>query len=349
MKKKVIHVGTLRINSKNLKIYEKTRDSWKQSSKKFPSAIQVINLFKAHKRLNELIDKKNQNFLKGQYYKGKCQGARINILPNGEKLDKAYSLFADDLTIHDQTTNSHWDIIYKNPNGKYAYVYTLKKHSKSVDEKYKSVDDFERHYNKLNRNVLIALKNPDDRTALAMLTLLKTYMRVGNEIYYKAHKHKGLTTIQKRDISVKGNQVNFKYKGKDGVPLNITESFPGKYISNLRRILSLSKNSDFIFTNSNYHPLRDSEFKEAFKKYCGEEFYPHIVRSYYATKEVNNFIKRHNKATKYEVNRLFLQIASRLGHKRFSKKDNEWKDSFTTTIHHYIKPQLVEQIQALSK
>jgi hypothetical protein len=40
-------------------------------------------------------------------------------------------------------------------------------------------------------------------------------------------------------------------------------------------------------------------------------------------------------------------IAEELGHKRFSKKDNEWKDSYVTTLSHYVEPHLAEKVKLL--
>ena len=87
--------GTVRIKTADLAPYEKTSSSWKKSSNTFPQAMLVIELFKADNNFGVLIDRKNPNFLKGELSPdGKTKGARINILPNGKKLDKAFSLFA---------------------------------------------------------------------------------------------------------------------------------------------------------------------------------------------------------------------------------------------------------------
>ena len=338
--------GTIRID-KDLKTYQYQNKKWKKSNKQFPETLKVISLFKSHNRFNELIDQKNPKFLKGQLYKNKVQGARINILPNGEKLDKAFSLLAKDLTIHDESSHDHWDIIYQNPNGKYAYLYTQEKKQKATKQKYKKVELFEHKYNQLQRKVAQALNNEDDIYALPLYTLLKTYMRVGNEIHYKETGHKGLTTLKKKDITLEKNKVQFNYISKSGVPMNIEQEFPTSYINRLKEKLSKSKSNEFIFTNNENKPLKDTDFMKAFEKYCGERFYPHIVRSYYATTKAKKFIKSHKEATKQEIKELFNSIAEKLGHKRFDKKNDEWKNSFTVTIHHYIQPDLVEKIQSL--
>ncbi len=348
---KPILIGTIRIKAKDLRSYEKTKSSWKISKKQFPEIKQVVALFKSHKNFSTLIDKKNPEFLKGQLSKeGKCQGARINVLPDNKKLDKAYSLFAEQLTFHDQSSHAHWDVLYKNPGGTYSYVYTLDKKVKCSEHKYCVVKEFGKYYPKLERNVSLALKDKGDELALPMYTLLKTMMRVGSEIYYVTHHHKGLTTLKKGDVKIKGNEVTFNYVGKDGVPNTIIETFPTTYIKKLNSVLKPLKTSDFIFVNKNTgHPLSDLHFKKAFKKYCGKEFYPHIVRSYYATLTTQQFLKGHNSASKEEVKELFTGIAHKLGHKHFVKKTGEWEESYNVTIHHYIRPDLVEKVRGLVK
>tara|TARA_Y100000310_G_scaffold77174_1_gene73746 strand:- start:2203 stop:3258 length:1056 start_codon:yes stop_codon:yes gene_type:complete len=347
--KNLIPAGTLRIKAKNLGIYIRKNNMWKKSKKKFSESIYAIELFKAHNNFDVLIDKKNPKFLKGQLSKeGKTQGARINVLPDDRKLSGAYSLFAKNLTIHDETSNNHWDVLYENFGGTFTYLYTLGKIKKSVKKKYKLVEEFGSNYSKIKRNVLAGLKNKKDKMAVAMYTLLTTYMRVGNEIYYKAHKHKGLTTLKKKDIKIKGNKVTFKYLSKGGVPRKITEEFPKTYITRLKGILKKLKKNDFVFATETRHPLKDKEFEKAFKKYCGTSFYPHIVRSYYATEKAKKFLKNHKTASKKEIGSFYLGIAEKLGHKKFVKKKHTWEDSSNVTIHHYIQPELVEKINNLT-
>lgn len=344
---KEVKIGTIRLGS-NLKTYNYTKLGWKISTKEFPNILKIISLFKSHNKFNELIDKKNPNFIKGQLSKeGKLQGARINILPTGQKLDKAYSLFAPSLTIHDESSHDHWDVIYKNPNGKYAYLYTLEKKEESTKNKYKKVELFEKNYNKLQKTIIENITKKEDIYAIPLYTMLKTCMRVGNETYYKENGHKGLTTLKKKDITIEKNKVNFNYISKSGVPMNITEEFPQEYIKMLKEKLNNLKNNEFVFTKNKNQPLKDTDFIKAFQNYCGEKFYPHIIRSFYATRKAKDFIKLHKKATKNEVKELFTEIAEKLGHKRYDKKTNDWKNSYTVTIHHYIQPELVKKIQGL--
>lgn len=333
----------------NLKPYQKTAKGWKQIKRKFPELLLVVKLFKAHKNFKVLINKKDSRFLKGQLSaEGREQGARINILPNGEKLEKAFSLFSPHLKIHDQDSHDHWDVLYQNKGGTYSYVYTLKKRKQHRNRKYKKVHEFEKSYGKLVKNVRKALKDKSDYMAVPMHTLLNTNMRIGNEIYFKAHGHKGLTTLTKNNLKIKGSNVIFNYISKDGVPVTIDQKFSLDYVKRLKTILKQKKRKDYVFTKNN-RVLHEQDFKKAFIKYCGQEFYPHIVRSHYATMKVKKFLAKKRKITKEETNKLFLSIAHGLGHKKFNKKTKEWQDHHVVTVNSYIQPELVERVQKRTK
>lgn len=342
--------GTIRIKAADVQPYEKTASSWIKSSRSFPEAMLVIELFRVWNNFDALVDRKNPKFLKGQLSpESKTQGARIAILPNGKDLDKAYSLFAPYLTIHHEKSNYHWDVIYKNPGGTYSYCYGREKKKKFITKKYKAVAEFDKCYPRLTRNVYLALKNDNDPLAVPMYTLLRTYMRIGNETYYKANGHKGLTTLKKSDVAIDGNRVSFNYIAKDGVPTNISTVFPPIYVTRLQRMLTPITNNSFVFVNNQTgNPLSDVAFKDAFRRYCGREFYPHIVRSHYATIRTKDFLAKHQTATKEEVRALFFDLAEKLGHKRFAKKDRVWKESYNVTVNHYIKPDLVKKVKAVT-
>ena len=342
-----IPLGTIRVKTLSLKPYVMTKNGWKRCKSDIDSLLQTVNLFKAHNLLDVLVDKKNPLFLKGLLGPdGKCKGARLNILPDGRKLDKSYSLFAKNLTIHDELSNEHWDVIYQNVGGTYSYLYTPEKIKRNRKQKYRKVKEFDKYHKTILKNAEKCLNNKKDDIAVPMYTLLKTYMRIGNEIYHKLNGHKGLTTLTAGDISIDKNCVEFAYRGKDGVPINIKEPFTNNYIHRLKENLAGKRKNEFVFVDTQTgHPFHDTHFMKAFKKYCGKEFYPHIVRSHFATKKVETFLNFKDKYTMKDVKELFLEIAEKLGHKKFNKKKEIWEDSFTVTVNHYIEPSLVEKLK----
>src|SRR3989338_4057046 len=184
--KKEMAVGTIRIKAKDLNPYQKTAKGWIKIKRDFKEIKNIVKLYKAESNFNILIDKSNTAFLKGGLLTNKEIGDRIVFLPDGEKLEKAFSLFSKQLTIHDQETHDHWDVLYKNSGGTWSYVYTLKKRKEHFNKKYRKVREFEKKYPQLLAKVRNALQDKKDFMALPMYTLLKTYIRMGNETYLKA-------------------------------------------------------------------------------------------------------------------------------------------------------------------
>jgi len=327
-----------RIWASDLAVVEISGDFCKKSNVKFDDAVSVAKLFKKHGTLKLIRDGK---FLKGGFRDGKAVGGRIDILPDGTKLGKAFPLFARRLKVHDEKSCSHWDVIFENLGGSLSYIYGVDKMRISTARKYRRVDEFGKCLGKLQRNLVRALGG--DNMVLPMLVLLKTRMRVGSEIYYKKNEHKGLTTLKKRNLKIVGNSVKFDFVGKDGVPQNIVASFSGKVVGELRKLLKKRRADDFVFSGKDGRVLKDTDFERTFEKYCGERFYPHIVRSHFATCEVEKFLKR----GKGDARKFCLGLARKLGHKKFSKKSGGWEENFEMTLHYYVRPDLVNKIKKL--
>lgn len=340
-------MGCYKIRASDLAVVECEGKRCRKSRFKFPEAVKVAELFRKHGKLDLISD---EGFLFGEIRDGKIRGKKIDILPDGAKLSKGFSLFAKNLMIHDEKSHGHWDVIFENPSGKFSYLYSLDKIRLSKEKKFSLVDDFEKCLPRLRKNLMAALGESD--LILAMLVLLKTKMRVGSEIYYKRSRHKGLTTLKKKNLKIVGDKVRFDFVGKDGVPQVIEEKFDGKIVTELKNVLKKRKLDDFVFLSSKDDPAgpnsagkvyRDVHFEAAFERFCGERFYPHIVRSHFATREVERFLESGRK----DVKGFCLELAGKLGHKKFSKKSGEWENSYEVTLHHYVRPDLVERLKKL--
>jgi len=343
---KPIPVGTTRIRTKDLRTLTMTPSGWREKEVDLRDAAQAIHLYKSNGRLDLLVDAKDRRFLKGQLAPdGRSLGARVLALPDGQRLNAGFSIFSKNLRFHDEDTDSHWDVMFENPSG-FRYLYAVDKIRRAKTHKTHIVDQFARYYPRLKRNVLKDLRSEGCVHSVALFTMMKTYMRVGNEIYYKAHGHKGLTTLQKTDITIRGHNVFFNYRAKDGVPIHICVRFPDVYIKRLASLLALKKPDSFVFSHESGHPMDGTEIKKAIKDYCGREFFPHIIRSYYADTEVKKFFRKHRKATKKEVFDLLIRIAAKLGHMRFKKKEQTWVESPKVTVNNYIRPEFVERLHA---
>ena len=343
--------GTKRVKTQDLKLYQKKGNKWIETTNMAPTTKKAIELYTQNKKIEHLIDTIIQDFLKGHINpEGQIGGGRIKILPNGKKLARGgFSIFAKNLKFNTEG-NYEWDVCYENVSGLKTYLYNEDKLHLEQERKAKHVDKFAKNYpaiiNKLEEDIK-KTKNLDKLTEyVALYTLIITKIRVGHLEYYNHLRHKGLTTLQKKDLKLDGNKVNFKFIGKDAIPQDITKEFPEFYMNALKKILEKKKKDEFVFAKNN-KPIHSETFSKILNKYTGEHFYPHIIRSYYADTTSKNFIDTHKKATKKEVLEEFKLIASELGHKKFNKKKNEWELDYKVTIANYIRPKYSEKMKSL--
>ncbi len=338
---KKINVGTKRINSSSLKVCVKTSNSWDQTEEKLGDIKNIISRYSENNSLHYLIDEHHPEFLKGSLSpENKISGERIKILPDGTLLSRAgFSLFAKNLRFNNDPKHE-WDVCYENTSGLKTYLYSEEKIHLEQEKKFKIVQKFSKKYDKIINTLE---KNLELLEYLALYTIFKIYIRVGNYDYYLKNSHKGLTTLQKKDITVEGDEVLFDFIGKDGVPHQIKKKFSLNYIKELKKILSSRKKDDFVFVGPKGKPLHSQDFSSILFKITQEHFYPHIIRSHHADSKCLKFLE--GKSDIEDPEKLFIDIAKDLGHKKFNKKKNDWEISPNITIQNYIYPGYVKKIR----
>lgn len=342
--------GTKRIKISDLKEYIHQDGRWVPTGKINEHAKKIIENYSKHNTLDILIDEDDNEFLKGYVNPDEMiSGKRIKVLPNGKKLARGgFSVFAKNLEFNNNK-KFEWDVCYENYSGLKTYLYSEDKIEHEKKRKTKIVNEFIRAYPIILEKLQKDLKSKKTNKYLGLYTLLMTHIRVGNLEYYHKLKHKGLTTLQKRDIKIEKevnkkntNFVEFNFIGKDGVPQNIKKEFPDFYVKILDSVLKSKKADDFVFTDKDNHPLHSLVFSKIMFKYTNKHFYPHIIRSYYADTQCRNFIKNNNKLKpidKKKVTNKFKEIALDLGHKKFNKKKNIWEADYKVTVNNYIRPE----------
>jgi len=335
-------IGTKRINYASLKLCIKTSTSWDFLDELSEDLNSIISQYSKNKTLHHLIDEKHPEFLKGSLSpENKISGERIKLLPEGIQIARAgFSIFAKNLRFNNDP-NHEWDVCYENTSGLKTYLYSEDKIHLEQEKKFKLVQKFSENYDKIISNIE---NNLEKIEYLALYTLLKTFIRVGNYDYYLKNSHKGLTTLLKRDISVEGEKILFDFIGKDGVPHQIKKEFSEEYIVKLKRILSSRKEDEFVFTGLKGKPLHSEDFSSIFFNITQEHFYPHIIRSHHADSKCLDFLE--GKIEIQNPEKLFFQIAKDLGHKKYNKKKEQWEISPSITIKNYIYPEYVKKIRA---
>ncbi|MCA9459689.1 MAG: hypothetical protein KC550_04030 [Nanoarchaeota archaeon] len=354
-KKPSLKIGSRRIKSSNKKLYKKNKLFWKYCGDLSEDKKSIIELYIKNNNSHLIADSFEEKFLKGYLSeKNQVSGERIKRLPDGKELARAgFSLLAKDLKINLNHSENEWDVMYENSSGLKTYLYSIDKVHLEQKKKKEIVEKFEKNYKTILEKLETDIKNNANIEYLALYFLLKTYIRIGNEDYYNKSGHKGLTTLEKKDIQIdkSHNTISLEFIGKDGVPQKIIKKFPYYIISLLENHLNkLENEDDFVFVEINNLPIHSSSLSKILYEYTGEHFYPHIIRSHFADMECLNFLKenKHRKSvSKEEVENKINFIAQELGHKKFNKKTNEWEISPKITIESYIYPEYLDKMRKL--
>ncbi len=344
-KKKSLPKGTKRIKSKDFKQYEKTSKDWILDNNIPEHTRKIIEHYLKEKSHKTLLDEKEKDFLKGILLPlEKVSGARIKTLPNGKNLARGgFSIYAKNIE-YNPKNNPQWDICYENTSGLKTYLYSEDKIHLEQKQKYKLVQKFKENYEKILTKLEKDIKETQNLEHIALYILLLTKIRVGNEHHFHHTGHKGLTTLQKFDLELKNNHLTLNFIGKDGVPQHIEKELP-EFIAKLLKIrLENIKNDDFVFANIKGEPIHPSHFSDILFEYTNEHFYPHIIRSHYADTTCEEFLNSCRKPTKEEVEKVFLEVAKNLGHKKYNKKKNIWEINYKVTLENYIYPKLSEKM-----
>ncbi len=336
------------IQSNDLKQYTLIKNKWENIDEIPKHSKEIIEKYIEKNNLNYIIDEDIPQIIKGYKNKEKkLLGKRINILPNGKKLARGkFHIYAKKIKINNSKNKSNWAIMYENSSGSKTYLYDEENIHLEHKRKTKIVNKFIKFYPIIMEKLEKDIKNKKDIEYLALYFLIKTRIRVGNYYYYELNKHKGLSTLQKKDININKNSIEFNFIGKDGIPQNIKKEFPSTIIKILKKHIINKKENDFIFTDIKGKPLHSEIFSKILFEYTNEHFYPHIIRSFYADSEIKNFLKKHKQLNKKEIIEKFKEIATQLGHKKWNKKKEIWEADYKVTISNYIRPEYIEEIKS---
>ena len=143
-------IGTKRIDSKSFKILIKNKNAWDILEDISDGIKNIVDLYSKKKSLDYLIDEKHPEFFKGSIRAdSKISGERIKILPDGSKLSRAgFSIFAKNLRFNNDPKHE-WDVCYENTSGLKTYLYSEEKIHLEQEKKFKIVQKFSEHYEKI--------------------------------------------------------------------------------------------------------------------------------------------------------------------------------------------------------
>jgi DNA topoisomerase-1 len=132
----------------------------------------------------------------------------------------------------------------------------------------------------------LALRNFEKRKVLALIVSLmqRTNIRIGNNAYEKLYGSFGLTTLKGKHVKVKGQKINFSFKGKKGVMHNIDLKS-----KRLARLVEKCKDIpgkelfQYIDEEGNRHTVDSGMVNDYIKEISGENFTAKDFRTWSGT------------------------------------------------------------------
>src|SRR6185295_16258556 len=111
--------------------------------------------------------------------------------------------------------------IGKDAAGRWQYLYHANHTHAQELRKFKRITKFAQAIPQMRKTVARHLRQPAltrERVLAAVLRILSTcYMRPGSEVYASEHGSYGIATLRRKHVSVKGDLIEFDFRGKAGV------------------------------------------------------------------------------------------------------------------------------------
>ena len=116
--------------------------------------------------------------------------------------------------------NGHLQATGRDAKGRKQYIYHSQWHAVRKETKFNRLARFGRALPKIRRRVARDLRLrglPCEKVVAAVVWLLEqTHIRIGNPEYADANQSFGLSTMRNRHVAVRGQRMEFKFRGKSG-------------------------------------------------------------------------------------------------------------------------------------
>ncbi|MBE8715147.1 DNA topoisomerase IB [Sphingobacterium hungaricum] len=138
--------------------------------------------------------------------------------------------------------NGHIQATGIDARGRKQYRYHSEWASRRNLTKFDRLEGFANKLGLLKKQLAIDLRkrqfSKEKVCAIAVDTVSKTFIRVGNKAYEREYGSFGLTTLKNAHVNIESNKIFFKFKGKKGVmqKIYLKESKTAKLLKNVKEI-----------------------------------------------------------------------------------------------------------------
>lgn len=167
----------------------------------------------------------------------------------------------------------------------------------------------------------LSLRTLEKRKVLAVVVSLmeRTNIRIGNNVYEKLYGSFGLTTLKDKHVSIKGQKINFSFKGKKGIyhDIDLKNAKLAKAVQNCKDIPG-KELFQYYDDAGGRHAIDSGMVNEYIKEISGEDFTAKDFRTWSGT--VNALIAfreigeaENDTAYKSKVKEALEMVAANLG------------------------------------
>ena len=205
--------------------------------------------------------------------------------------------------------------------GRKQYRYHPKWREVRDAHKFERMAQFGRALPRMRRRIARDLKlsgMPREKVLAAVVRLLdSTLIRVGNIEYVRSNGSYGLTTLRNRHVSVKGDSVKFRFRGKHGIEHEVKIDDP-RAARVVRGCLELPGQDLFEYVEQGVvHDVGSSHVNQYLREISGEDFTAKDFRTWHATSTALEALAGQSFSTAKEAQQkmqaVLKSVAGRLG------------------------------------
>lgn len=220
------------------------------------------------------------------------------------------------------TKNGHLQATGADDRNRKQYIYHPDWTKITQENKFSKMVDFGLSLPRIRQKIDYELHQKDldkERILATVVWLLeRTFIRIGNEEYFKENNSFGLTTLRNRHAKVRGDDITFKFRGKSGVE-NLIEVSNPTVAKTIKKCIELPGYElfQFIDDSGERHVVDSTDVNEFLHDITQEEFTAKDFRTWGATNlSASNLYKLgkadDEKAVKQNINQTVKEVAHHL-------------------------------------
>ena len=173
--------------------------------------------------------------------------------------------------------NGHMQATGIDEKNRKQYIYHPDWTKISQENKFSKIIDFGLWLPKIRRKIRGDMKerrlDKEKITATIIWLLEHTFIRIGNEEYASENDSFGLTTLRNRHVTVRGEDIILKFKGKSGVDNTLIISNP-TIVKTIKRCIELPgyELSQFIDDEGNRHVIDSQDVNTFLQQITNDDF-----------------------------------------------------------------------------